>query len=58
MQGKTKGKFQVPHTYTIIFVLMIIVAVMTWIIPSGAFETTEVDGREVTVAGTDRKSVV
>ena len=52
MQGKTKGKFQVPHTYTIIFVLMIIVAVMTWIIPSGAFETTEVDGREVTVAGT------
>ncbi|WP_304426786.1 YfcC family protein [uncultured Adlercreutzia sp.] len=50
--AKPKRKFQVPHTYTIIFVLMIVVAVMTWIIPSGVFETTEVDGRQVTVAGT------
>ena len=31
---------------------MIIMAVLTWVIPSGAYETTEVDGREVTVAGT------
>lgn len=50
--AKPKRKFQVPHTYTIIFVLMIIVAIMTWLIPSGVFETTEVNGREVTVAGT------
>lgn len=51
-EQKEKKKFQVPHTYTIILLLMVVVAVMTWIIPSGAFETTEVDGREVTVAGT------
>lgn len=50
--AKPKRKFQVPHTYTIIFVLMIVVALMTWLIPSGVFETTEVNGREVTVAGT------
>lgn len=52
MDEKAKRKFQVPHTYTIILLLMIVVAVMTWIIPSGSFATTEVDGREVTVAGT------
>lgn len=52
MREKAKRTFQVPHTYTIIFILMIIVAVMTWVVPSGTFETTEIDGREVTVAGT------
>lgn len=52
MTAKSKRKIQVPHTYAIIFVLMIVVAVMTWIVPSGAFQTTEVNGREVTVAGT------
>lgn len=52
MREKTKRTFQVPHTYTIIFILMIIVAVMTWVVPSGTFATTEIDGREVTVAGT------
>ena len=52
MREKAKRTFQVPHTYTIIFILMIIVAVMTWVVPSGTFATTEIDGREVTVAGT------
>lgn len=50
--AKPKRTFKVPHTYTIILALMVIVAIMTWIIPSGMFETTEVNGREVTVAGT------
>lgn len=48
----TKKAFKVPHTYAIIFILMIVMAALTWIIPSGAYETTMVDGREVTVAGT------
>lgn len=52
MAEKIKRTLQVPHTYTIIFVLMILVAVLTWIVPSGAFDTTEVGGREVTVSGT------
>ena len=52
MREKAKRTFQVPHTYTIIFILMIVVAVMTWVVPSGTFATTEIDGREVTVAGT------
>ena len=41
MAEKIKRTLQVPHTYTIIFVLMILVAVLTWIVPSGAFDTTE-----------------
>ena len=45
-------RFRVPHAYTIIFLLMVVFAVLTWIVPSGAFERQEVDGREVTIAGT------
>ena len=52
MAKESKKKFQVPHAYTIIFALMVVFAALTWIVPSGAFERTEVAGREVTVAGT------
>lgn len=45
-------KIRVPHAYTIIFLLMVVFAILTWIVPSGAFERQEVDGREVTIAGT------
>ncbi len=44
MREKAKRTFQVPHTYTIIFILMIIVAVMTWVVPSGTFATTRSTG--------------
>jgi uncharacterized ion transporter superfamily protein YfcC len=55
--GEVTGKKQLrfPHVYTLIFFLMIIIAVLTWIVPSGQFATQEVDTgsgtREVTVAG-------
>lgn len=51
-EEKTKKPLRIPHVYTIIFALMVIFAALTWIIPSGAFERQEVNGREVTVAGT------
>ena len=47
-----KFKLCVPHVYTIIFALMAVTALLTWVIPSGSFERAEVNGREVTVAGT------
>ena len=31
-------KIRVPHAYTIIFLLMVVFAILTWIVPSGAFE--------------------
>lgn len=44
------------HPYTLIFLLIVLVAVLTWIIPSGEFQRTMVETstgeREVVVAGT------
>ncbi|MCL2567717.1 MAG: YfcC family protein [Alphaproteobacteria bacterium] len=47
-------KKRIPHAFTIIFALIIIVAIFTWILPAGKFETRfdEAAGREVVVAGT------
>lgn len=49
-------QFKVPHVYAIIFALMVIFAVLTWIVPSGSYWRQEVNGREVTVAGTYEQS--
>ena len=43
-----KKKFELPHVYTIAFLLIILFAVLTWIVPSGQFERTEME----TAAGT------
>lgn len=47
-----KRGLRIPHVYTIIFILMVLTAALTWIVPSGSFERQELNGREVTVAGT------
>lgn len=49
-------QFKVPHVYAIIFALMVIFGVLTWIVPSGSYQRQEVNGREVTVAGTYEQS--
>lgn len=49
-------QFKVPRVYAIIFALMVIFAVLTWIVPSGSYQRQEVNGREVTVAGTYEQS--
>lgn len=49
-------QFKVPHVYAIIFALMVTFAVLTWIVPSGSYQRQEVNGREVTVAGTYEQS--
>ncbi len=51
-QEKKPKKFKLWHVYTIIAALLVVVTILTWIVPSGQYERTEVDGREVTVAGT------
>ncbi len=47
-------RIKLPHTFTIIFSLIIMMAILTWILPSGKFERKfdESTGREVVVAGT------
>ena len=46
---------KVPHTYTIVFSIMIICAILTWIIPGGEYarETVNVNGVERTVIVND-----
>lgn len=51
-----KFKLQLPHVLTLIFFLITLVAVMTWVVPSGEFERTMMETstgeRSVAVAGT------
>ncbi len=44
-----------PQTLTIIFLLIVLMAILTWIVPSGNFERVDIDGRSVVVAGTYEK---
>ena len=49
-------KFKLPHVYTIMFLLIVVFAVLTWIVPSGQYQrkmiSTAAGEREVAVAGT------
>ena len=40
------------NTFAIILSILVIVAALTWIVPSGAYDKMDVDGRQVVVAGT------
>ncbi|MCX6254771.1 MAG: AbgT family transporter [Bacteroidia bacterium] len=44
---------KIPHTYVIVFTIIIISAILTWIVPGGAF-----DRHIVTVNGIDRNVVI
>ncbi|MFN2746493.1 MULTISPECIES: YfcC family protein [Bacillus] len=46
---KTTCRF--PHTYALIFLIMILAAVASYLIPAGQFERVEEDGRTVIVQG-------
>ncbi len=50
-----KRKFTMPNTLTIIFLLIVVMAILTWIVPSGSFEREDIEGRMVVVAGTYEK---
>lgn len=46
-------KFKLPHTLVLLFSLMIVSLVLTWVVPSGEFERTVTEaGREVVEPGT------
>lgn len=51
-EAQTQSRF--PTAYTILFVLIILVAALTWIIPAGSYDRVmdETVGREIAVAGT------
>lgn len=47
------GKFRVPHTLTLLFAMMILAMIATWIVPQGAFEMQTLEsGRQAVVPDT------
>jgi uncharacterized ion transporter superfamily protein YfcC len=44
--------FRMPHTLVIVGSLVLLVLVLSWVVPSGAYQTVEKAGRTVTVPGT------
>lgn len=55
-KSMNKRSFHMPHAYTLIFLLIVLVTILTWILPSGEFKRIVVDTaageRNVAVAGT------
>lgn len=51
--AKKKWALSLPHSYTLIFFIIIVVAALTWIVPSGQFER-----QEVTVDGQVKTAIV
>jgi uncharacterized ion transporter superfamily protein YfcC len=51
-QQNTKRTWELPHTYVLLFVMIMLTAVLTWIVPSGAFERQELATAGGSVAST------
>lgn len=49
---KEKKKFVMPHIYVILFALITISAIATYIVPSGSYDREEIDGRSVIIPDT------
>lgn len=47
-----KKKFSMPSAYTILFAIIVVVAILTWIVPAGQYDMTELNGKEVPMPGT------
>lgn len=52
--GKAQPRFRFPSAYTILFILIVVVAGLTWIIPAGQYDTahSEALNKDVPIAGT------
>jgi len=54
MNNTSKKKlFQVPHTYAILFCIIVLVALATYVVPAGEFERSKdkISGKTIVVAG-------
>jgi uncharacterized ion transporter superfamily protein YfcC len=45
-------KIRLPHTLALVYIMVILTAAATWIVPGGNYERVEKEGRMVPVAGT------
>ena len=51
-QTNNRKKFELPHIYVILFVLIALAAIASYIVPAGEFEREMVDGRSIIIPGT------
>ncbi|MFJ7935558.1 YfcC family protein [Sporosarcina sp. NPDC096371] len=51
-QKKKKKRFSMPDAFIIIFGIIVLSAIATYLVPSGSFERKEIDGRQVVIDGT------
>lgn len=51
-QSSAQPRFRMPHTLMIVGSLVVLVLVLSWLVPSGTYQTMEKAGRQVTVPGT------
>jgi len=49
------AKLKAPNTYLLIFSIIVITAILTYVIPSGIYNRAELDGREIVIAGSYHK---
>ncbi|HNZ82987.1 MAG TPA: hypothetical protein PKY98_01855 [Sedimentibacter sp.] len=56
MEAKKK-KFKVPHTYVILFAMIIIMALLTYVIPAGQYQKVEGPGGRMIVDPSSYASV-
>lgn len=52
MNDLNKKRWEMPDTYVILFIVLIVAAIATYIVPAGSFDREEVDGIERVVSGT------
>ncbi len=45
-------KIKLPHTLALVYIMVVLTAAATWIVPGGKYDRVEKDGRLVPVAGT------
>src|SRR6185503_13274097 len=45
-------RFKLPHTFVLLFALVVAAAALTWIVPAGQYERREEDGRRLVDPGT------
>lgn len=51
-----RPRFRIPHTLVVVGSLVLLVLVLSWVVPSGAYQTAEKGGRQVTIPGTYQRA--
>ncbi len=56
MQSSEKKKWyqRIPHAYALLFYIIVLAAILSWVVPAGQYDRVEVDGRTIVDPGSFR----